>query len=74
GLCWSFHPSFPPNGISCRRLMPARAGVRHSRGRTRGSLLPVFDCLSGQQIFYPFPRLVAYIVPMNAFIFLVHTT
>ncbi|WP_228378745.1 hypothetical protein, partial [Treponema endosymbiont of Eucomonympha sp.] len=25
-------------------------------------------CLSGQQFFYPFPRLVAYIVPVNAFI------
>ncbi|WP_187150909.1 hypothetical protein, partial [Treponema endosymbiont of Eucomonympha sp.] len=24
---------------------------------------------SGQQVFYPFPRLVAYIVPVNAFIF-----
>jgi hypothetical protein len=29
----------------------------------------VLPCLSGQQFFYPFPRLVAYIVPVNAFIF-----
>jgi hypothetical protein len=29
---------------------------------------PVLPCLSGQQDFYPFPRLVAYIVPVNAFI------
>jgi hypothetical protein len=29
---------------------------------------PVFPCLSGQQVFYPFPRLVAYIVPVNTFI------
>jgi hypothetical protein len=33
---------------------------------------PVFPCLSGQQFFYPFPRLAAYIVPVNAFISL-HT-
>jgi hypothetical protein len=25
-------------------------------------------CLSGQQVFYPLPRLAAYIVPVNAFI------
>jgi hypothetical protein len=31
------------------------------------SPLPVFPCLSGQQFFYPRPRLVAYIVPVNAF-------
>jgi hypothetical protein len=30
---------------------------------------PAFPCLPGQQFFYPFPRLVAYIVPVNAFIF-----
>jgi hypothetical protein len=30
---------------------------------------PVLPCLPGQQFFYPFPRLVAYIVPVNAFIF-----
>jgi hypothetical protein len=28
---------------------------------------PVLPFLSGQQVFYPFPRLVAYIVPVNAF-------
>ncbi|WP_306700386.1 hypothetical protein [Treponema endosymbiont of Eucomonympha sp.] len=28
----------------------------------------MFPCLSGQ-FFYPFSRLVAYIVPVNAFIF-----
>ncbi|WP_238580150.1 hypothetical protein [Treponema endosymbiont of Eucomonympha sp.] len=50
----------------------------------RVSRASVFPCLSGQ-FFYPFPRLVAYIVPVNAFIFfhvshftsflyLVHTT
>jgi hypothetical protein len=30
---------------------------------------PAFPCLFGQQFFYPFPRLVAYIVPVNAFFF-----
>nr|WP_228378628.1 hypothetical protein [Treponema endosymbiont of Eucomonympha sp.] len=29
---------------------------------------PAFPCLSGQQVFYPFPRLAAYIVPMNPFV------
>jgi hypothetical protein len=29
---------------------------------------PVFLCLSGQQVFYAFPRLVAYIVPVNVVI------
>jgi hypothetical protein len=33
---------------------------------------PVLPFLSGQQVFYPFPRLVAYIVPVNAF-FSFHT-
>jgi hypothetical protein len=30
--------------------------------------VPAFPCLSGQQFFYPFPRLAAYIVSANAFI------
>jgi hypothetical protein len=43
-------------------------GISLHGAPVRVSRASVFPCLSGQQFFYPFPRLVAYIVPVNAFI------
>jgi hypothetical protein len=57
-----------------RYISPRDARARLPRYRVDKQALifrhsPAFPCLSGQQFFYPFPRFVAYIVPVNAFIF-----
>jgi hypothetical protein len=56
-----------------RHVSPRSARVRLPRYRVDKQAVVfrhahAFPCLSGQQVFYPFPRLVAYIVPVNAFI------
>jgi L-alanine-DL-glutamate epimerase-like enolase superfamily enzyme len=56
-LCEIYGVTFIPHGHA---LMPAMHVV---------ASMPADTCLPGQQFFYPFPRLVAYIMPVNAFIF-----
>jgi hypothetical protein len=57
-----------------RYIPPQSARARLPRYRVNKQAVvfrhsPVLPCLSGQQFFYPCPRLVAYIMPVNAFIF-----
>jgi hypothetical protein len=56
-----------------RYIPPRSACARLPRYRVEKQTVvfrhsPACPGLSGQQFFYPFPRLVAYIVPVNAFI------
>jgi hypothetical protein len=48
---------------------PNSGGISLHGAPVRVCHASVFPCLSGQQFFYPFPRLVAYIMPVNTFIF-----
>ncbi len=71
-LCMLFQ--FPNSGGISLHGAPVRVCARLPRYRVDKQTVvfrhsPAFPCLSGQQVFYPFPRLVAYIVPVYAFIF-----